>query len=64
MQKFVHEVTLEFFPTNALDTHQGTQDSCFVAFRNVWLHLVSFRYCNELGAKWTELVQLMQKFMP
>ena len=24
----------------------------------------SFRYCTKLGAKWAELVQLMQKFMP
>jgi hypothetical protein len=28
------------------------------------VHLGSFRYCTKLGAKWAELVQLMQKFMP
>jgi len=33
-------------------------------FRNVWVHLGPFRYCNKLGAKWAEPVQLMQKFMP
>jgi len=26
--------------------------------------LGSFRYYTKLGAKWAELVQLMQKFMP
>ena len=33
-------------------------------FRNVWVHLGQFRYCTKLGAKWAELVQLMQKFLP
>ena len=28
------------------------------------MHLGSFRYCTKLGAKWAELVQLMQKFVP
>ena len=54
-----HEVLLELFATNAPDTNHGTQNSCFVAFRNVWVH-----YCTKLGAKWAELVQLMQKSMP
>ena len=36
----------------------------FFAFRKVWVHLGSFRYCTKFGAKWAELVQLMQKFMP
>src|SRR6185312_16004890 len=40
------------------------QNTCFVAFRKVWVHLGSFRYCTKLGEKWAELVQLMQKFMP
>ena len=31
---------------------------------NAKVHLGSFRYCPKLGAKWDELVQLMQKFMP
>ena len=42
----------------------GTLNSCFSVFRNVWVHLGQFRYCTKLGAKWAELVQLMQKFMP
>ena len=32
--------------------------------RNILVHLGPFRYCNKLGAKWAELVPLMQKFMP
>ena len=41
-----------------------TWNSCLVAFRNVWVHLGSFRYCTILGAKWAELEQLMHKFVP
>ena len=33
-------------------------------FRCIWVHLGSFRNCMKLGAKHTELVQLMQKFVP
>ena len=64
MKSLCQEVELEFFPMNVPDTHQGTKNSCFVAFRNVWMHLGSFRYFNKLGAKWAELVQLMQNFVP
>ena len=64
MKSLCHEVAWEFFPMNAPDNHQGIQNSCFVKFRNVWMHLGSFRYFNKLGVKWTELVQLMQKFLP
>jgi len=42
----------------------GLENSCFVAFRKVWVHLGPFCYCTKLGAKWAELVQLMEKFMP
>ena len=37
---------------------------CFGAFHSVWVHLGPFRYCMKLGAKWVEVVQLIQKFMP
>src|SRR6185436_10769936 len=50
--------------TNASDAHYWTLNSCFSVFRNVSVHLGLFRYCTKLGAKWAELVQLMQKFMP
>ena len=36
----------------------------FGAFHSVWVHLGPFRYCTKPGAKWAELVQLMQKFVP
>jgi len=55
-----HEVVSELFATNALDPHHWTLNSCFVAFRKVWVHLGPFRYCTKLGAKWAVLVQLMQ----
>ena len=57
-----HEVTSE--PVATPDPHNWTLNSCFSVFRNVWVHLGQFRYCTKLGAKWAELVQLMQKFMP
>ena len=33
-------------------------------FVSVWVHLGPFRYCTKLGAKWANLVQLMQMFVP
>ena len=59
-----HEVASEFFATIAPDPPHWTQNSCFGVFHNVWMHLRSFRNCMKLGAKWIELVQLLQKFMP
>src|SRR6185503_16078800 len=59
-----HEVVSELFATNAHDRYHWTLNSCFVAFRKVWVHLGSFRYCTKLSAKWDELVPLLQKFMP
>ena len=38
--------------------------TCFSVFRNVWVHSGPFRYCTKLGAKWANLLQLMQKFVP
>ena len=57
-----HEVTSE--PVTMPDPHNWTLNLCYSVFRNVWVHLGQFRYCNKLGAKCAELVQLMQKFMP
>ena len=59
-----HEVSSKLVTTNAPDPHHWTVNSCFSVFHNVWVHLGPFRYCTKLGAKWAELVQLMQKFMP
>ena len=36
----------------------------FSAFHSVWVHLGPFHYCMKLGAKWVEVVQLIQKFVP
>jgi hypothetical protein len=46
------EVISELFAKNAPDPPQWTLNSCFVAFRSIWAHLRSFRYCMKLGAKW------------
>ena len=54
---------VEFFATNLPDPHHLIVNSCFGAFHSVWVDLGSFRYCTKLGAKWVQLVQLMQKFM-
>jgi len=59
-----HEVALEFFATNAPDPPHWTLNSCFGAFRSVWVLLSMFRYNKKLGAKWVELVQSMHKFVP
>ena len=39
-----HEVVSELFATNAPDQHHWTLNSCFVAFRNVWVHSGPFCY--------------------
>ena len=59
-----NDVLLEFFATNALDPHHWTLNSFFGAFLSVWVHLEPFLYCTKLGAKWANLVQLMQEFVP
>src|SRR6185437_9567512 len=41
-----------------------TLNKCFSPFRSISVHLGSFRNCMKLFAKHTELVQLMQKFVP
>ena len=63
MQMFIHEVATELFTSNLPDPHYWTPNSYFGVFRNVWVHLGTFRYCVKLGANQAELVQLMQKFV-
>ena len=58
------EVALELVTTIPPDPYNCSLNSCFSVFRNVYVHLGPFRYCTKLDAKWAELVQLMQKFMP
>ena len=55
---------LNFFATNAPDPLHWTLNTCFAAFHSVWVYFGLFRYCTKLGAKWAELVQLMQKLLP
>ena len=64
MQKFVPQNRVRIFATNPPDPHHLTLNSCFGVFCSVWVDLGSFRYCTKLGAKWAELVQLMQNFVP
>ena len=59
-----HKIASEFSTTNAPDPPHWTLNSYFRLFHSVWVHLGSFRYCMKLGAKWAELVQLLQKFVP
>ena len=54
-----HEVASEFFTANAPDPPHCTLNSCFGAFRTIWLHLGSC--LMKLGAK---LSKLVQKFVP
>ena len=56
-----HKVALEFFATKAPDPLRWTLNSCFAAFRMVWVHLRLFGCLTKLGAKHFELVQ---KFVP
>ena len=42
----------------------GPKTPVLVNFFSVWVHFGLFHYCTKLGAKWANLVQLMQKFMP
>ena len=64
MQKFCHDVLLEFFATNTPDPQHYTLKSCFGAFLSVWVHLELFCYYTKLEAKHDKLAQLMQQFVP
>src|SRR6185295_2959867 len=56
-----HEVPLECFATKAPDPLHWTLNSCFGAFRTIWVHLGPLGCLTKLGAKRAELVQ---KFVP
>ena len=64
MQKFVPWCPVTIFTTNTPDPHHWTPISCFGTFLSIYVHLGPFRYCTKLGAKWANLVQLKQKFVP
>src|SRR6185503_16399314 len=56
-----HDITLEFFATNASDPPHWTLNCHFGAFRTIWVHSGLFGCLTKLGAKRAELVQ---KFVP
>ena len=59
-----HEVASDVFTMNTSNPPHWTLNSSFVEFLSVWVHLGLFCYGSKLSAKWAELVQLMQKFVP
>ena len=52
-----HKVALEFFATNAPDPPHSSLNSCFGAFRTIWVHLGQFGGITNLGTKQAELGQ-------
>ena len=52
-----HEVVTEFFATNAHDPPHWTLNSCFGAFRTIWVHLGPFGCLKKTRAKRAKLVQ-------
>ena len=60
MQKFAPRSHVGIFHN---ERTQSTK-SCYGVFHSAWVHMGSFRNCMKLVAKQTELVQLMQKFVP
>ena len=57
MQKFVPRSRIGFFATKAPDPLRWTLNSCFAAFRTVWVHLRPLSCLTNLRAKRSELVQ-------
>ena len=64
MQKFVPRNRIGAFHNERTRSTPLEPNSCSGAFRSVSVHLAIFRYYTELGAKWVELMQLMDKFVP
>ena len=64
MQKFVPRSDVGIFCNGQSQSTQLDPKVIFGMFCSIWVHLGSFRNCLKLGAKHTELVQLMQKFVP
>ena len=51
------EVALELFATNTPDPPHWTLNSCFGAFRTIWVHLVPSGCLTKLSSKWAEVVK-------
>ena len=56
-----HEVVSEFFAMNAPNPPHWTQNSCFIAFHTILVHLGPFGCVTKHSAK---RAKLMQKFVP
>ena len=56
-----HEVVSEFFAMNAPNPPHWIQNSCFIAFHTIFLHLGPFGCVTKHSAK---RAKLMQKFVP
>ena len=64
MQKFVPRCLVRFFRNERSRSTPLDPKLIFGAFLSVWVHLEPFHYCTKLCAKWANLVQLMQEFVP
>ena len=64
MQRFMPWSHVQIFRNDAPNPPHWTLNSCFGALHNVWVHLGPFCFLMKLGSKRSELVQLMQKFVP
>ena len=64
MQKFVQRCLVRIFRNERSRSTPLDPKLIFGAFLSVWVHLEPFHYCTKLCAKWANLVQLMQEFVP
>ena len=64
MQKFMPQSNVGIFRNERTQSTPLDPKLMFRAFCSISVHLGSFRDCIKFGAKFTKLVQLMQKFVP
>src|SRR6185437_10826850 len=64
MHKFVPQTRIGIYRKERTRSTPLDPNSCSGSFRSVSVHLAMFCCYTELGAKWVELVQLIEKFVP
>ena len=64
MQRFVPRSRFVISQNDCTDPPHRTINSCFGAFHSARVDLGIFHYGSKLGAKRSEVVQLMQKVVP
>ena len=64
MHKFVQRCLVRILCNECSRSTPLDPKLIFGAFLSVWVHLEPFHYCTKLCAKWANLVQLMQEFVP